>query len=122
MSLRVNGEIKLQNITAAKGAVQTNTFDVIVDKKCLDFEFSRSGTDPNWVVNSLKIEQIALAKLPDVIMDDLHSASEITVYNIQGIPVSRNRLDFSNLPAGAYLLQYKCNNENKVAKYIKRRQ
>ncbi|MDR1808945.1 MAG: BNR-4 repeat-containing protein [Prevotella sp.] len=119
MSLNVNGDLKLQNITAAKGTVQTNTFEVVVDNKRLDFEFSRSGTDPNWVVNSLKIEQIAPAALPVVNMDDLLSAKEIRIYNVQGNLVCRNKSNFSTLPNGVYLAQYCWNNGCRVVKYIK---
>jgi hypothetical protein len=59
MTVKVNGETRLEGITAAQGVILTNTFDVATADKKLDFEFSINGSDPNWVVNSIKIEKQA---------------------------------------------------------------
>ncbi|MFA7357796.1 MAG: Ig-like domain-containing protein, partial [Bacteroidales bacterium] len=58
MCVKVNGQVMISNFTTATGQVLSTTFEVNTNNEKLDFEFSRSGSDPNWVVNSIRIEPI----------------------------------------------------------------
>ena len=58
MTVKVNGRVVMQDMTVEAGALLTQTVDVVVSSNRLDIEFSRQGTDPNWVINALTIEPL----------------------------------------------------------------
>ncbi|GAB1415739.1 hypothetical protein MASR2M117_11450 [Paludibacter sp.] len=95
MTVKVNNEIKLSGITSAAGQILTNRFPVSTSTGQLAFEFSRTGTDPNWVVNSLKIIKASssttgLNNYQDVDFDD--PDTKISLYNLLGHKVMERRL------------------------------
>jgi hypothetical protein len=131
MTVKVNGEIMLQDITAAVGQILTNSFDVTVSSKKLDVEFSRNGSDPNWVVNSLRIEKKAGTGIyaATIGLDDFDKqATEISLCDINGRVLYRNLsgstnignfLSDKNLMKGIYLIACVLDGERRVIKYIK---
>jgi hypothetical protein len=130
MTVKVNDEVKLQDITAAAGQILTNSFDVTVSGKKLDFEFSRNGSDPNWVVNSLKIEKKQGTGVQASIGIDNFSrqAMEISLSDLNGKVLYRNKsggtnignfLSGKNLMKGVYLIACVWDGKRSVIKYVK---
>ncbi|KAA6302774.1 MAG: Beta-agarase A [Candidatus Ordinivivax streblomastigis] len=133
MTVKINGVTKLQNITAAKGAMLTNSFDVTVTDKKLDFAFSRNGTDPNWIVNSIKIEQTSRATSIDsktIDSDEFNQPVEaISISDTSGRVLFRHSsgritaeqfLSENSLAQGVYLITCVSDNKKRTFKYIKR--
>jgi hypothetical protein len=130
MTVKVNGDIVLQDITANRGVVLTNSFEVTVEEKKLDFEFSRNGSDPNWVINSIKIEKTRMVDLPELSASGNVNmyAEKIDVYNLNGTVVYSDRtgqhnklasfLSGKRLKKGFYLVSYVSGNKRQMIKHV----
>jgi hypothetical protein len=131
MTVKVNGIVKLQDITAEKGTILTHSFEVAVDEKKLDFAFSRNGSDPNWVVNSIKIEKTDPTGIyPEIVTADNlgKQVDAITVSDINGVILYDNksgRLNVASfllekdLKKGFYLITTVSDHKRTVFKYMK---
>jgi hypothetical protein len=129
MTLKVNGEIILHEITAALGGMLTNTFDVTTSEKRLDFEFSRNGSDPNWVVNSLRIKKILETGMgQDSREKNLFlTADEIMIWDLSGVILCHDFnisdinafLSKKELSKGVYLVKSVLNNKSRIFKFAK---
>ncbi len=129
MIVKANGVSKLENITSAKGSYEINTFEVEVDKNDLELEFSKvKQGDPNWVVNSVKINRKAASGLDKTSMDGLNNPkTKITIYDLAGKELLSTSLglrnvhqilDANKLRSGVYLVRYQLGRESKVVKYV----
>lgn len=126
MRITVNGVIKADNVTCAKGQFITSEFKVAVSDNLMEFKFEIFGNDPNWVVNSIRIEpeQNALADLQTADIFN-HPEAVITVYNLLGnVLLSQlqggadwNELQVnSKLPGGVYIIKANLKDETSTKK------
>ncbi len=129
MNLRVNGELKLENVTANDGEFKTNIFNFTVENNILEFEFyDGGGSDANWVVNSIIIKKLASTIIKtDNSLDFKNSNTDIVVNNLMGNILYKGKLnnrDFNqvcqnlNLSKGIYFITLILENNKKTFKYL----
>ncbi len=126
MRIKVNNEIKVSEVTAAKGQFITSNFEVNVDNNEMNFEFSRHGTDPNWVVNSIRFEKNSTS-VQDIDELIFLPGTLVKIFDSQGKFIVEKEWDNSNfkysieslhLPKGIYFLQAQLINDKFVKKII----
>lgn len=130
MIVKANGVTKLENITSTKGEYEINSFELELENNFLELEFSKiKQGDPNWVVNSIRIEEKepSSSSNKEMNIDDFHSGEiTIRVYDIQGRFVledkfeNKSYFDFiqeKQLPKGVYLIYLESGNKNHIVKY-----
>lgn len=129
MTVKVNGEIVLDQITSNKGQLLTNQFTVSTQTGYLDFEFSRHGEDLNWVVNSLRISPADMdVATKQVILNAFgHPDTLVSVLDISGRFVFQSKLNGKhidtlltekNLLPGVYIISLTHENKQLRIKHI----
>lgn len=130
MNLKVNGVQKLSNVTNAKGGIEINTFDLVVDKKYAEFEFSDGGgSDANWVVNSIMIEKEELSGIESSASSSLLNdpKTSVRIYDLWGKLILEKNLgnrnihqlfNSLNLVEGVYITSLRLSNQSETLKYI----
>jgi len=130
MNLKVNSVSKLSDITNAKGGIEINTFDLTVDEKYAEFEFSDGGgSDANWVVNSLIIEKQNVSGIDSSLSSSLLDNKEtiVTIYDIWGRLSLMEKLgnrnlyeifNSRNLTGGVYVVYLNLNDKVETLKYM----
>lgn len=125
MQIKLNDEVMASGITCTKGQFITTQFDATIQDNIMDFEFSINGTDPNWIVNSIKIEYTGTS-IDDIDPFFTDPSSKVSVFDIMGKKLmtevlgNRNYYSFlenCSLPKGVYILKIEVNNQ--VYKIIK---
>lgn len=126
MVLKVNGSVRLADVTSAIGQFQVNKFELDVVDNLLEFEFSDGGgSDANWVVNSLDIESLNTEILG--VTDVNTSESRFAVYDFTGKLIqsfNTNSRDFNQLIArlnvhpGFYLIRIANSQSNQIRKVV----
>lgn len=127
MQIKVNGDIKVNEVTSQKNEFIISRFDVTVTNNEMDFEFSRHGTDPNWVVNSLRFERTSTS-VNNITEEDkfLNPETVVTVYDIAGKKLVQEKtagktyteiLTNNKLSSGIYILYLKLGKDEKVLKF-----
>ncbi|NDV46621.1 hypothetical protein D0T49_06130 [Paludibacter sp. 221] len=129
MKLQVNGEVKLADVSCAENEFILSKFEVVVTNRQMEFEISRHGSNPNWVINSIKLEQISTFSLGENdIEDDFISAETlVTVYDIFGRKITQSKLNNQSYEdflrnngidkEGFYLLHLELGNKEKTFKF-----
>lgn len=128
MGIAVNG-INKASVTSGLNSFVTTVFDVSTNNNVLDFTFTDGGgSDVNWVLNSLKLEQTLLSAVNDISEEDLERNATISIYDITGKMISEekhsgrvfyNVFKNSNFKSGMYILKIKGTQNSKTIKYIK---
>jgi len=129
MTVKVNGEIMLDQITSNKGQLLTSQFTVSTQTGYLDFEFSRYGEDLNWVINSLRISpaDIDVATKQVILNAFCHPETLVSVLDISGRFVFQSKLNGKhidtlltekNLLPGVYIISLIHENKQLRIKHI----
>ncbi|MDH8702453.1 hypothetical protein M2138_001817 [Dysgonomonadaceae bacterium PH5-43] len=126
MRTTVNGEIKINSVSAAKGEFVVSDFEVKVEDNLMEFKFSdEGGSDANWVLNSIRIEPKPNSIKNIEIGDLLQPGTSVTVFNLLGIKIGEYILESNDLisflkgkqiPEGTYIVSLNKENTNKVLK------
>lgn len=129
MALKANGEEIYSGLTTPKGTFNTKVFEVTIDNKLLELEFSKeTGGDANWVANSVRISTtppvVGIEPTPDFEYFN-NPETLIEVYDIYGRKITDEKLGNSsyndilkakNTPNGIYIVNFSLNQQAKAKK------
>lgn len=132
MSVKVNDEVKLQDVTSEAGEIIVNVFSATTTEEGLfDFEFSRNGTDPNWVVNSLRLVKTGTGPVgldrvlgieefqdPDTSVTIFDMSGKIILERKMGENKLNSFLSEENFLNGTYLIRMNLKGKQKTMKCV----
>ena len=126
MQIKLNDVSIASGITCQKNQFNTTEYKAIIEDNKMDFEFSIHGTDPNWVVNSIKIDPV-LTSIEEIDFKELlHPDALISVFDLMGNELIKTQLgehkdyysflEKYNLSKGIYILKIEYDTLIKVVK------
>lgn len=130
MTVKVNGEVVLHEITSQSGQLLTNSFAASTQTGYFDFEFSRHGEDLNWVVNSLRISPVENTNVAtkNVNIDTFnHPDTHVSVFDVSGRFIFQSQLrgkqihtllTEKKLLSGVYIINMSYDDRQLKTKYI----
>ncbi|MCC8144947.1 MAG: BNR-4 repeat-containing protein [Bacteroidales bacterium] len=126
MQIKLNDEVIASGITCQKNQFKTTEHKATIENNQMNFEFSIHGTDPNWIVNSIKIvPEFTSIVETDKTEDIFNPAATVTVYNLLGHTLVKDLLGHRSyrilcmdhkLTTGIYIIKIETDNAMKIVK------
>ena len=130
MNVYVNGQIKVSNVSCSAGEFITNQFEVNTLNDYLEFLFNDGGgSDVNWVVNSIYINELYIDALQKMPKQDLLKEGTLTAYDIYGRMLFQEPLNGNSyfqvmknkiISQGIYIVQLESDQVIQTFKYFHR--